>query len=306
MPWVKIDEAMPDHPKVLSAGPLAGWLHICGLAYCNRYLTDGFVPRAMVPKLADFDGLAEQVAEGDVMAAYTTVGPFDMAERLVACGIWRKVEGGYQIHDYLDFQPSKAEVEEARRQKQEAGRKGGKAKAAAKAPARQPLEQPASTRPSGPLAERVAESKPDAVPDPDAVPEAVAVPDRDRPPTSTALTLVAQNSVAQAPPDPVVAVFDAWRESTGKHRAQLDSKRRKVIREALKAYPLEDVLAAVRGWRHSAHHRGENRQRTVYNDLALLLRDAPHIELFRDLELDGPPQVASSRYAALLAMAGEQ
>lgn len=123
---------------------------------------------------------------------------------------------------------------------------------------------------------------------------------------TTALTLVGEQGVAQAPPDPVVVVFDAWRESTGKHRAQLDSKRRKVIREALKAYPLEDVLAAVRGWRHSAHHRGENRQRTVYNDLGLLLRDAPHIEMFRDLELDGPPQVASSRYAALLAMAGEQ
>lgn len=113
------------------------------------------------------------------------------------------------------------------------------------------------------------------------------------PSSSFSLALVpASQAVPQAAP--VDRVFAAWQESAGKPRAKLDPKRRKVIQAALRQYPLDDVLDAVRGWRHSPHHRGENDRRTVYNDLSLLLRDAARIEQFRDLERDGPPAVAPS------------
>lgn len=97
--------------------------------------------------------------------------------------------------------------------------------------------------------------------------------------------------VEQARPDddPITVVFDAWRTSTGKHRARLDDKRLRKIKAALRSYALADVLDAVRGWEHSPHHRGENDQGTVYNELDLLLRDAAHIEQFRDLWRHGPP-----------------
>ena len=79
-------------------------------------------------------------------------------------------------------------------------------------------------------------------------------------------------------------VFDAWIEATGKTGAtKYDHKRRRLITNALKQYPLDDVLDAVQGWRNSPHHRGENDRGTTYNDLELLLRDAAHIEKFRDL-----------------------
>lgn len=91
------------------------------------------------------------------------------------------------------------------------------------------------------------------------------------------------------PPQAVAEVFEAWLTSTGRsNRTILDAKRRRLIDRALDAYPLADVLDAVRGWRHSPHHRGENDSRTVYNDLELLLRDAAHIEKFRDLERQAP------------------
>lgn len=93
---------------------------------------------------------------------------------------------------------------------------------------------------------------------------------------------------------PAAQVFAAWQEATGKHRAKLDDKRRRIITRALKDFPLDDVLDAARGWRHSPHHRGENERHTVYNELDLLLRDAAHIEQFRDLERDGPPVVAGT------------
>jgi hypothetical protein len=91
------------------------------------------------------------------------------------------------------------------------------------------------------------------------------------------------------PDDPTAAVFDAWKDSTGKARAQLDDKRRRRIKAALRSYPLADVLDAVRGWANSPHHRGGNEQGTVYNELTLLLRDAEHIERFRDFWRAGPP-----------------
>ena len=107
--------------------------------------------------------------------------------------------------------------------------------------------------------------------------------------------------------DPVEAVFAAWLASTGRsHRTVLDTKRRRTIRAALDLYPLEDVLDAVRGWEHSAFHRGEhpqNRASRPYNDLDLLLRDAAHIERFRDLargpvepdQRNGPTRVRDTR-----------
>lgn len=83
----------------------------------------------------------------------------------------------------------------------------------------------------------------------------------------------------------ITRVFETWIEAAGKtNRTVLDDKRRRLIRRALEHYPLDDVLDAVRGWKRSPHHRGENSTSTVYNDLGLLLRDGEHIERFRDLE----------------------
>ena len=84
----------------------------------------------------------------------------------------------------------------------------------------------------------------------------------------------------------VNTVFAAWVEATERDpkRTKLSTERRKLIERRLKDWSLDDLLAAVRGWRHSPHHRGENDRGRPYNDLELLLRDAKHIEEFRDLE----------------------
>jgi hypothetical protein len=94
--WIKLDDQFPDHPKVLTAGPLAAWLYVCGLAYAARYLTDGFVPAVQVPRLAD----VKQAPS--------------LAQRLVDAGLWEVVEGGYQIHDYLEYQDPSSKVQAKR------------------------------------------------------------------------------------------------------------------------------------------------------------------------------------------------
>lgn len=96
MAWVRIDEGFPEHPKVLDAGPLAAWLHVCAIAYCNRQLTDGYISQSALPRLSD----------GKRTKA--------LAARLVGVGLWETVDSGWLIHDYLHFQPSKASVETER------------------------------------------------------------------------------------------------------------------------------------------------------------------------------------------------
>lgn len=94
---------------------------------------------------------------------------------------------------------------------------------------------------------------------------------------------------------PLAVVFGSWQEATGKRRAVLDGKRTRLINAALKQYPLDDIVDAVRGWQNVPHNRGENDRSTVYNDLELLLRDAQHIERFRDAWRDPSSVVVASR-----------
>lgn len=114
MSWVIIDDGVPNHPKFLDAGPAAAWLWVCGLAYCRRHHTNGFIPRAALPTLG-----------------VPNVRP--LVDRLVKVHLWESVSGGHQVHDYQvtygDDAQTKAEKEERTRQKREAGRKGGKASA---------------------------------------------------------------------------------------------------------------------------------------------------------------------------------
>jgi hypothetical protein len=100
-------------------------------------------------------------------------------------------------------------------------------------------------------------------------------------------------------------VFQAWVDSRGSggRAPVLDRERRALIERWLKVYPVEDLEAAVRGWRHSPHHRGENESGKKYNSLKLCLRDPDRIEEFRDLELSPELRPRSSKAAPGMAQA---
>lgn len=101
------------------------------------------------------------------------------------------------------------------------------------------------------------------------------------------LVLSSDGMVVQGKAAAVREVFDLWKLATKRtDRTALDSRRRGVIERALRDYPLADVIAAIRGVRRSAYHQGQNDEAKVYDDLTLILRDAKHIEEFRDLEWD--------------------
>lgn len=101
MAWVRVDDSFADHPKIIAAGPLASWLYVCGLTYCARLLTDGFIPAGQVRKLADLDGAMQ------------------LAETLVECGLWERCDGGFRVHDFLQYNPTAEKVRADRKAAQE-------------------------------------------------------------------------------------------------------------------------------------------------------------------------------------------
>lgn len=97
MAWVRTDDNAPNHPKFFRAGVAAFGFDLAGVCYCNRNLTDGFIPLSDLPLV--FPGLTMRAAIG-------------LATKLVEVGRWQKDDerNGYAIHDYLHYQPARDRV----------------------------------------------------------------------------------------------------------------------------------------------------------------------------------------------------
>lgn len=94
MAWLRIDDTVPEHRKMLMAGPAACWLWVCGIAYCQRQLTDGFIP-ALALSMIGVNGATRAKKLADV---------------LVNAGLFEVAEGGYRVHDYHDHNATKDEA----------------------------------------------------------------------------------------------------------------------------------------------------------------------------------------------------
>lgn len=116
LPWVRLDTAMPDHPKVIDlcdegdAGMAAAFVWVCSLAYAGKHGTDGWIPRGALSRL---NGKAKHAA------------------MLVRHGLWEdQSPRGWRIHGWAEYQMLTATMEELRA----AGSNGGRARAAAMTP----------------------------------------------------------------------------------------------------------------------------------------------------------------------------
>ena len=81
----------------------------------------------------------------------------------------------------------------------------------------------------------------------------------------------------------VMEVFAYWARVMGKQKAFLDKPRDTAIRKAIHmGATIDECKRAIDGCKASRWHMGDNDRRLVYNDLALILRDAQHIERFME------------------------
>jgi hypothetical protein len=100
-----LDDRLPTHPKILEAGARLKkrtgdvfLFYVMGIIYARTNLTDGFIPNSFV----DACGV---VARPQAIAKV-------FVDRHI--GLWRKVAGGYQIHDYHDWNPKSSEIKQKR------------------------------------------------------------------------------------------------------------------------------------------------------------------------------------------------
>lgn len=93
MGWFKVDDQMATHVKALSAGNKALGLWVRAGAWSCANLTDGLVPELAIGMLG---------------------GDEDDVTSLVDAGLWRRVGGGVEFHDWSEYQPT-AESERERR-----------------------------------------------------------------------------------------------------------------------------------------------------------------------------------------------
>ncbi len=91
--WVRLDCSFPRNPKVLVLVEAKAWraiaVYIAGLSYSGEHGLDGFLPRSALVYLHGTSRDAHQLEE---------------------VGLWHWTEGGWDIHDWHDYQPSSERV----------------------------------------------------------------------------------------------------------------------------------------------------------------------------------------------------
>lgn len=101
MTWAKLDDRFHSHPKVEQASLAAVGLYCKALSYAACYETDGHIPEAWVRKQRNSAAVRQ----------------------LLELGMWEECPDGCIIRDFLDFNPSKAELSESRKKGRERVRK---------------------------------------------------------------------------------------------------------------------------------------------------------------------------------------
>lgn len=137
MPWFRVETGIFRHPKIVAVGPAGLLLYLRSIAYAADHATDGRIPKAVVPTLyAEVEDCRRSVAAlspGNGVTPSVTALPEDAGEpdekkekrsrdrrrqrlvrRLVESGLWVEIADRYEVHDYLDYQPTAAEVKQSK------------------------------------------------------------------------------------------------------------------------------------------------------------------------------------------------
>lgn len=102
MTWFKVDDGYAEHPKTLEISLAASGLWVrCG-AWASKYGTDGFIPQKTVWRNCEgSSGNPKNIAK-------------KLVKELCSSGFWEEVDGGFMIHDFLDFNFSNADIQRKR------------------------------------------------------------------------------------------------------------------------------------------------------------------------------------------------
>jgi hypothetical protein len=112
MVWARFDDRYSESPKIEAAGPWAELLDVRAIIYSARNETDGHI---------------SVVALGRI--SINIPNPKGKAAKLVEVGRWKPNEdGGWFIHDFLEYNPSKAQLADQRAEGKERAKRSREAK----------------------------------------------------------------------------------------------------------------------------------------------------------------------------------
>jgi hypothetical protein len=120
MPWVKLDDRFPSHRKIALLSDRAFRLHVSALCWASENLTEG------------------KILETELRVIAHVRGAKTAAKELEDRQLWDRIDGGWVIHDFLEYNPDRAKVQaerEANAARQQAWRDRKKAEKEAKAAA---------------------------------------------------------------------------------------------------------------------------------------------------------------------------
>ena len=90
--WVRVDSAFARNHTVIELADRKQWqaitAYVCGLGYSAEHGLDGFIPKAALPFIHCSPAIAKQ---------------------LVNVELWHQIVGGWDIHDWSEYQPSNEE-----------------------------------------------------------------------------------------------------------------------------------------------------------------------------------------------------
>lgn len=247
MAWARLDPAMPWHPKVAALSDRAFRLHATGICYCVQYLTDGAIPAKGLRGIFPWGSHHKPLLE------------------LVAAGLWHDEGDHYEIHDFLEYNPTAEEVLAQRAARSAAGRAGG--------------------RRSGQVRARKREANAKQVLDESG--------SKNEAESNLGLGLIerdganAPSCAARAAPGDVDRVWQAYQEHHP--RSVLTPERRRLIQRRLAAYPAETLIDAVHGNHRDPYCSGENPTGKTYHELELILRNADKIEKYAGITATAAP-----------------
>jgi len=188
--YITVHDGLPEHPKVVGLSPSAKWSLIELWTYCSRTRSDGRVPKDWAKQLGK-----------QVLAA------------LEKRGLIESVGDNWHCHDYLLHQRSKAEIQDLKEKRREAGSRGGKQRVA---------NLQANAQASAEARSKQASSKVQ----PESETDTYTETDKEQ-----LLAPAARNGSAARKPD---ELFDALVEACGVNPAELTTSFRGSVNKALK------------------------------------------------------------------------
>lgn len=111
MTWTRLDDAVYDHPKLAEVDePAARLLWVWSICWSNRHGTNGFLPLKSMRNLASISGVQDL---------------HEAAAELTLAGLWIVAEDGWEVHDFLDYQPDATKAADLAKKRSAAGQRGG-------------------------------------------------------------------------------------------------------------------------------------------------------------------------------------